>query len=88
MSTIAFSMRDQMDSMSDAEFKDAMSLSKAEFLEYLGKAAAGEERCQANIGERAPDFSAHVLENDGKVSSDLLTLSSLRGAPVSLIFGS
>ncbi|WP_137701093.1 deiodinase-like protein [Marimonas lutisalis] len=88
MSKIAFSMRDQMDSMSDAEFEDAMSLSKAEFRDYLDKAAAGEERCQADIGQPAPDFSAHVLTEDGEVSSDLLKLSELRGAPVSLIFGS
>lgn len=88
MSKIAFSMRDQMDNMSDDEFKDAMSLSKGDFLDYLDQAAAGEERCQANLGEPAPDFSAHVLMEDGKVSADLLTLSGLRGTSVSLIFGS
>ena len=69
MSKIAFSMRDQMDSMSDDEFEDAMSLSKADFLDYLDKAAAGEERCQANVGEPAPDFLAHILNEQGNVSS-------------------
>lgn len=88
MSKIAFSMRDQMDSMSDDEFEDAMNLSKADFLDYLDKAAAGEERCQANVGEPAPDFLAHILNEDGNVSSDLLKLSDLRDTPVSLIFGS
>ncbi len=61
MSKIAFEMRDQMDSMTDAEFENAMSLSKTAFLEYLDQAAAGEKRCQANVGEPAPGFSAYVL---------------------------
>ena len=88
MSKIAFSMRDQMDSMSDAEFEAAMSLTMTAFLDYLDQAAAGEERCQAIVGEPAPDFSAHTLSRDGNVSSDLLNLSDLRDAPVLLIFGS
>ena len=88
MSKIAFSMRDQMDSMSDDKFEGEMGLSKTDFLDYLDKAAAVEERCRANVGDPAPDFSAHVLKDDGKVSSDLFTLSSRRGSPVSLIFGS
>ena len=88
MSKIAFSMRDQMDSVSDDKFEGEMGLSKADFLDYLDKAAAVEERCRANVGDPAPDFSAHVLKDDGKVSSDLFTLSSRRGSPVSLIFGS
>ncbi len=88
MSKIAFEMRDQMDSMTDAEFENAMSLSKTAFLEYLDQAAAGEKRCQANVGEPAPGFSAYVLGANGGVSSDLVNLTDFRGAPTSLIFGS
>jgi len=88
MSKIAFAMRDQMDSMSDTEFENAMGLSKAAFLEYLVQAVTGEKRCLADVGKPAPDFAAHVLGADGSVSSDLLKLSDLRGAPTSLIFGS
>ena len=88
MSKIAFEMRDQMDSFSETEFETAMGLSKAAFLDYLDKAAAGEVRCQANVGDLAPDFAAHTLNDDGSVSSDLLNLSGLRGAPASLVFGS
>ena len=87
MSKIAFEMRDQMDSMSEAEFEHAMGLSKAAFIKYLDEAAAGEERCRAYVGKLAPDFSAHTLNTDGSISSDLLILSSLRGVPTSLIFG-
>lgn len=87
MSKIAFEMRDQMDSMSEAEFENTMGLSKAAFVEYLDEAAAGEERCRAHVGQLAPDFSAHSLNADGSISSDLLTLSNLRGVPTSLIFG-
>ena len=88
MSKIAFEMRDQMGSMSDAEFENAMGLTKAAFLEYLDQAAAAEKRCLAEVGKPAPGFSAHVLRPDGSVSSDLLRLSDLRGSPASLIFGS
>ena len=37
MSKIAFAMRDQMESMSDTEFENAMSLSKTDFLEILDR---------------------------------------------------
>jgi hypothetical protein len=87
MSKISFEMRSKMDGMSDVEFKEMMGLSKAAFLEYLDEAAAGESRCAARLGELAPDFSAHTLNGDGSISSDLFTLSELRGAPTSLIFG-
>jgi len=87
MSKIASEMRDQMGNMSEAEFETAMGLSKAAFLDYLEGAAAEETRCRAQLGEVAPDFSAHTLTADGSISTDLLTLSNLRGVPTSLIFG-
>lgn len=87
MSRIAFEMRDQMDGMSETEFEDAMGLSKAAFLDYLEEAAAGEERCKADLGQLAPSFSAHTLTPEGSISSDLLTLSDLLGAPSALVFG-
>ncbi|MEX0280222.1 MAG: deiodinase-like protein [Arenibacterium sp.] len=87
MSRIAFEMRDQMDSMSETEFKNSMGLSKAAFRDYLKEAAAEEDRCQATVGRLAPNFTAHTLNADGSASSTLLDLSDLRGAPASLIFG-
>lgn len=87
MSRIAFEMRDQMDGMSETEFEDAMGLSKTAFRDYLAKASAEEDGCQANVGKLAPSFSAHTLNGDGSTSSALLHLSDLRGAPASLIFG-
>ena len=87
MSRIAFEMRDQMDEMSEAEFENDMGLTKAAFRDYLTAAAEGEDRRRAHEGEPAPNFSAHTLNADGGVSSELLDLSDLHGAPVSLIFG-
>jgi len=87
MSRIAFEMRDQMDDMSEADFKDTMGLSKSEFRDYLRTAADQEDKCLAQEGEPAPNFAAHTLTADGSISSGLLDLSDLRGAPVSLIFG-
>ncbi|WP_302622764.1 deiodinase-like protein [Sulfitobacter sp. SK011] len=87
MSRIAFEMRDQMDDMSEADFEDTMGLSKSEFRDYLRSAADQEDKCLAQEGEPAPNFAAHTLNAEGSISSGLLDLSDLRGAPVSLIFG-
>lgn len=86
MSRIAFEMRDQMDDMSEADFKDTMGLSKSEFRDYLRTAADQEDNCLAQEGEPAPNFAAHTLNAEGSISSGFLDLSDLRGAPVSLIF--
>jgi hypothetical protein len=88
MSKISFDMRSKMDDMSEIDFENMMGLSKVAFLEYLDEAAVGEARCVARPGHLAPDFSAHMLNADGSISSNLFTLSDLRGTPSSLIFGS
>jgi len=49
MSRIAFEMRDQMDTMSEEQFEDAMGLSKSAFLKYLDDASADEVRCAASV---------------------------------------
>ena len=87
MSRIAFEMRDQMDDMSEDEFEDSMGLTKTAFRDYLETAAVLEDGCLAQEGAPAPNFSAYTLNLNGGVSSGLLELSDLRGAPVSLIFG-
>ena len=87
MSRIAFEMRDQMDDMSETDFEDTMGLSKAAFRDYLRAAADQEDKCLAQEGETAPNFSAHTLNAKGGVSSELFNLSDLRGTPVSLTFG-
>ncbi len=76
MSKISFDMRSKMGDMSEIDFENMMGLSKAAFLDYLDKAAAGEARCAARPGDLAPDFSAHSLSADGSISSDLFTLST------------
>jgi hypothetical protein len=40
------------------------------------------------VGEMAPDFSADRLDLEGKRTGDAFRLSTTRGRPVGLIFGS
>ena len=40
------------------------------------------------VGDIAPDFTAERLTPSGKPTGATLTLSSLRGKPVGLVFGS
>jgi hypothetical protein len=40
------------------------------------------------IGDKAPDFELEMLSENGKRTHNTLRLSSLRGKPVGLIFGS
>ncbi|MCC2097065.1 MAG: hypothetical protein KDJ29_09235 [Hyphomicrobiales bacterium] len=39
-------------------------------------------------GQRAPDFSADVLDREKKRTGEIVRLSGLRGKPVGLVFGS
>lgn len=87
MSKIAYETKAQMESMTEAEFQDRMNLSKAAFLTYLENAEAGEARCVARPGAMAPDFTAPLLNAQGGLSAEHLTLSELRGGPVCLILG-
>ena len=87
MSKMALAMRSRMHEISDAEFESQLGLSKAEFLEHLDEMAAIEARCSAETGMPAPDFTAHLLDDDGGVSTEMLTLSKLKPMPTGLIFG-
>ena len=40
------------------------------------------------VGDAAPDFTAQRLTPSGKPTGEMLTLSSMRGLPVGLVFGS
>ena len=46
-----------------------------------------DERAPA-VGTSAPDFEVECLSPAGKRTGEMLRLSSLRGAPVALVFGS
>jgi hypothetical protein len=87
MSKMALAMRSRMHEMSDVEFEGQLGLSKAEFLEHLDEMANIEARCIAETGMPAPDFAAHLLDDDGGVSTEMLTLSNLAPMPIGLIFG-
>ena len=46
------------------------------------------EAIAPGVGEEAPDFTAQRLTSNGKPTGESLTLSSMRGSPVGLVFGS
>ena len=53
---------------------------------YLGRLEG--DKHSPKVGEAAPDFELKLLDAAGKLTDDRLSLSSLRGKPVGLIFGS
>jgi hypothetical protein len=46
------------------------------------------DRRSPQVGELAPEFSLERLSASGRRTGEQMTLSSLRGQPVGLIFGS
>jgi hypothetical protein len=46
------------------------------------------EAIAPGVGDEAPNFTAQRLTVNGKPTGESLTLSSMRGAPVGLVFGS
>jgi len=46
------------------------------------------EKCAPKPGELAPDFSLERLSDTGQRTGENVELSSLRGIPVALLFGS
>ena len=51
-------------------------------------ARVARERKAPRVGQRAPDFTLERLAADGSRTGETFTLSSLKGRPVGLIFGS
>lgn len=47
-----------------------------------------EDERSPRVGQEAPDFELECLSSNGKRAGKYLKLSSLRGKPVGLIFGS
>lgn len=46
------------------------------------------DKLSPQVGEEAPDFELERLDPTGQRSGELMRLSSLRGKPIGLIFGS
>jgi hypothetical protein len=87
MSKLSLALISQMDEMSEREFRDMLGLSKSAFLDHVKEMADFEAQCAAETGSPAPDFTAHLLGEDGGISDDLVTLSDLPERPIALIFG-
>ena len=80
------------------EIEDGIAMMSDEELAFRGWTKEGmrmryQQRLEDDInspqvGEQAPDFRLERLSAEGKRIGEYLTLSSLRGKPVGLIFGS
>lgn len=56
---------------------------RARYLERLER-----DKASPQVGDMAPDFELELLDGAGERTGEMLALSSLRGKPVGLIFGS
>ena len=66
---------------------EKMGLSRDEFKDVQARMKERDEHTPA-IGTLAPDFEIERLSPDGKRTGETFTLSSTRGRPVALVFGS
>jgi hypothetical protein len=64
-----------------------MNISREDFQEALARQKAREKNTPP-AGSPAPDFELRRLDEEGRLSEETVRLSSLRGQPVGLIFGS
>jgi len=55
---------------------------------YYERRIAADERKSPRVGAIAPDVKLELLSPDGKRTGEYKSLSSFRGLPVGLIFGS
>ena len=79
-------------------FEDRITSISEEELEFRGWTREGmraryldrmeRDKHSPQVGEEAPNFELELLGATGKRTDDRLSLSSLRGKPVGLIFGS
>jgi hypothetical protein len=74
------------DSIPDA-IREQMNISREQF-ESIHRAMAEREKRTPVVGSPAPDFELKRLDREGAITQETLRLSSLRGRPVALVFGS
>jgi hypothetical protein len=66
---------------------EKIGLSRDEFKAVQARMKERDARTPA-AGTEAPDFEIERLSPDGKRTGEMFTLSSTRGRPVALVFGS
>ena len=71
----------------DLERLKRLNISPEDYIKVKGEADEREKRVPG-IGDPAPDFELELLSGDGKRTGEHVRLSSLRGTPVLLYFGS
>ena len=70
-----------------AEMWEKMGISKDEFIQVMTRMKEREARTPA-IGSVAADFELELLDASGARTGEMRKLSSHRGRPVALVFGS
>ena len=80
------------------EVEDRIASISDQELEFRGRTRDGmreryferleRDKHAPQVGDVAPDFELELLDATGQRTADRVTLSSLRGKPVGLIFGS
>lgn len=70
---------------------EKLSLSREQYLEWyepMVRERALRDKAAPRVGELAPDFKIERLTPEGVRSGETFHLSSVRGKPVALVFGS
>ena len=74
-----------------AERWEKIGYTREQFLERYEAEVRGRalrDRTAPKVGELAPDFEIERLTPAGKRTGEMFRLSSMRGSPVALVFGS
>lgn len=66
---------------------EKMGLTREQYVEMV-RERSQRDKITPKVGEHAPDFEIERLTPDGKRSGEMFRLSSMRGIPVALVFGS
>jgi hypothetical protein len=76
----------QMEKLTDEEWKKR-GVTREEFTKRWAERLKLDES-SPQVGDQAPDFELELLSQTGERTGKLFKLSSVRGKPVGLIFGS
>ena len=74
------------DDIPEARFARLM-MSRDEYGEMVRERAA-RDALAPDVGDPAPDFSAHCLSREGARTGEMFRLSAALGRPIGLVFGS
>ncbi len=86
MSDTDIELPSPMDTLTPSQW-EGMGISRDGFIERW-RTRLERDVASPPVGAPAPDFELEVMDGDGNRTGEFFTLSSVRGKPVGLIFGS